>query len=175
MLGYQNIKIFFSKGYIPNWSEVFVIKKVKNSVPWTYIISDLNQEKLLKRFMKTNCKKQIKKSLEMKKQKREKVINWKVEWNVKWKGYKNPFNIWIHTKDIVQMSEYFSEPKSLGGKVKVEFDLSNYATKVDFKNVTGVSKFAKKVDLAYLKSNIDKVDIDHLKNVPTNLSNLKSR
>ena len=67
MLEYQNIKIFFSKGYIPNWSEVFVIKKVKNSVPWTYIISDLNQEKLLKRFMKTNCKKQIKKSLEMKK------------------------------------------------------------------------------------------------------------
>ena len=55
----------------------------------------------------------------MKKQKREKVINWKVEWNVKWKGYKNPFNIWIHTKDIVQMSEYFPEPKSLGGKVKV--------------------------------------------------------
>ena len=101
MLEYQNIKIFFSKGYIPNWSEVFVIKKVKNSVPWTYIISDLNQEKLLKRFMKTNCKKQIKKSLEMKKYKREKVINWKVEWNVKWKGYKNPFNIWIHTKDIV--------------------------------------------------------------------------
>ena len=57
MLEYQNIKIFFSKDYIPNWSEVFVIKKVKNSVPWTYIISDLNQEKFLKHFMKTNCKK----------------------------------------------------------------------------------------------------------------------
>ena len=37
---YKNI---FAKGYVPNWSEeVFVIKKVKNTVPWTYVISDLN-------------------------------------------------------------------------------------------------------------------------------------
>ena len=42
------------------------------------------------------------------------------------------------------MSEYIPEPKSLGGRVKVELDLSNYATKVDLKNATGVdlSKFA---------------------------------
>ena len=42
------------------------------------------------------------------------------------------------------MSEYFPEPKSLAGRVKVELDLSNYATKVDLKNATGVdlSKFA---------------------------------
>ena len=47
------------------------------------------------------------------------------------------------------MSEYFPKPKSLGGKVKVELDLSNYATKADFRNATGVdtSKFASKVDL----------------------------
>ena len=52
------------------------------------------------------------------------------------------------------MIEYFPEPKSSGGKVKVEFDLSNYATKADLKNTTGVdtSKFAKKVDSASLKS-----------------------
>ena len=75
------------------------------------------------------------------------------------------------------MSEYFSELKSLGGRVKVELDLSNYATKADLKTATGVdtSKFAKKVDLAHLKSNVDKLDIDKLKNVPTNLSNLKSK
>ena len=57
------------------------------------------------------------------------------------------------------MSEYFPEPKSSGGRVKVELDLSNYATKADLKNATGVdtSKFAKKkVDLANLKSNVDK-------------------
>ena len=45
------------------------------------------------------------------------------------------------------MSEYFSEPKSLGGRVKVELDLSNYAAKEDLKNVTGVdtSNSAKKL------------------------------
>ena len=71
------------------------------------------------------------------------------------------------------MSEYFPEMKSSGGRVKVELDLSNYATKTDLKNATGVdmSKFAKKVDSANLKSNVDKVDIDKLKN----LSNLKSK
>ena len=75
------------------------------------------------------------------------------------------------------MSEYFPEPKSLGGKVKVELDVSNYATKADLKNATGVdtSKFAEKVDLANLKSNVNKLGVDKLKNVPTNLSNLESK
>ena len=75
------------------------------------------------------------------------------------------------------MSQYFPEPKSLGGKVKVELDLSNYAIKTDLKNTTGIGtpSFAEKVDLANLKSNIDKLDIDKLKNIPTNLSNLKSK
>ena len=58
------------------------------------------------------------------------------------------------------MSEYFPEPKPLG-KVKVELDLSNYATKTDFKNIRGIdiSSFAKKVDLAGLKSNVDKLEL----------------
>ena len=75
------------------------------------------------------------------------------------------------------MSEYLGEPKSSGGRVKVELGLSNYATKEDLKNATGVdtSKFAKNVGLANLKSDIDKLDIDKLKNVPRNLSNLKSK
>ena len=75
------------------------------------------------------------------------------------------------------MSENFPESKSSGGRVKVELDLSNYETKADLKNATGddTSKFAKKVDLANLKSNVDKLDIDKLKNVPTNLTNLKSK
>ena len=70
------------------------------------------------------------------------------------------------------MSEYFSRPKSLGERVKVELDLSNYATKADTKNATGVdkSKFAKKVDLASLKSNVDRLGIDKLQNVPSGLS-----
>ena len=58
---YKNI---FAKGYMPNWSEeVFVIKKVKNTVPWTYVIDYLNGEDC----MKKNCKKRIKKNSELKK------------------------------------------------------------------------------------------------------------
>ena len=50
-------------------------------------------------------------------------------------------------------------------------------TKADLKNTTGAdtSKFAEKVDLANLKSDVNKLEIDKLKNVPTNFSNLKSR
>ena len=75
------------------------------------------------------------------------------------------------------MIEYFPKPNSLGANVKVELDLSNYATKIDLKNAAGVdtSDFVKKTDLANLKSDGDKLDIDKLKNVPSNLSNLKSK
>ena len=61
--------------------------------------------------------------------------------------------------------------------MKVELDLSNYETKSDLKPATGVdtSKFAKKIDLANLRSNAEKIDIDKLKNVPNNLSNLKTK
>ena len=61
--------------------------------------------------------------------------------------------------------------------MKVELDLSNNGTKTDFKNATRIntSSFAKKVDLASLKSNIDKLNTDKLKNVPTKLKNLKSK
>ena len=59
------------------------------------------------------------------------------------------------------MSQYSVEPKSLGGRMKIELDLSNYAIKADLKNTTGVdtSKFAKKVDLPSLISEVDKFDI----------------
>ena len=70
--------------------------------------------------------------------------------------------------------EYFPEPKSLGGRVNVALDLSNYATKTDLKTVTGVhaSKIAKKVDLANLKSNLDKLDVDKLVAVSVYFSKL---
>ena len=73
------------------------------------------------------------------------------------------------------MSEYFPKPKSLGVNVKVELDLSNYATNADLKNATGVdtSNFAKKTDLANLKSDVDKLDIEKLKNLSNDLNNLK--
>ena len=75
------------------------------------------------------------------------------------------------------MYEYFSESKFSGGRVKVESDWSNYSTKRDLKHATGVdiSKFAKNVDLANIKRDIDKLDIDKLKNVTTNSRNLESK
>ena len=61
----------------------------------------------------------------------------------------------------------FQKQYFLEGQSKVELDVSNYATKADFKNSTnlGTSKFAEKVDLASLKSDLHKYDIDKLKNV----------
>ena len=65
LLRYKNI---FAKGYAPNWSEkVFIINKIKKeTVTWTYVISDLNGEEIVwkKVFMKKNCRRQIKKNLE---------------------------------------------------------------------------------------------------------------
>ena len=60
--------------------------------------------------------------------------------------------------------------KSSERRVKTELDTSSYATKADLKNVTGIdtSKFAKQIDLASLKSNVDKLGIDQLKHIPTN-------
>ena len=62
------------------------------------------------------------------------------------------------------MTEYFPKLKPFDGNVKVELDLPNYTTKADLKNATAddTSKIAKKVDLASLKSEIYKFDIDEL-------------
>ena len=56
--------------------------------------------------------------------------------------------------------------------VKVELDLTNYATKTDLKNIThvDVSSFASKTDLAALKTEVDKIDTDKLKTAPTDLA-----
>ena len=51
---YRNI---FAKGYTPNWSEeVFVIKKVKNTVPWKYIVNDLNGTEIIGTFFEKTTK-----------------------------------------------------------------------------------------------------------------------
>ena len=61
--------------------------------------------------------------------------------------------------------------------MKVELDLSNYAIKVDLENAIGAdtSQFVKKFDLVHLKSDVDKLDINKLKNVQTNLCSLKNK
>ena len=44
-------KYIFAKGYVPNWSEdVFIVNKIKNTVPWNYTISDLNNEQIIGSF-----------------------------------------------------------------------------------------------------------------------------
>ena len=72
------------------------------------------------------------------------------------------------------MRQYFPPYRSHGGDVKVELDLSNYATKTDLKNVThvDVSSFASKTNLASLKTEVDKIDVDTLKTVPVDLAKL---
>ena len=75
------------------------------------------------------------------------------------------------------MSKYFPKSKSSGGKVKVGLGLCNYATKADSKNETGVmhQNLLKKVELVSLKSNLDKLDTNKLKNLPSGLSFLKRK
>ena len=73
------------------------------------------------------------------------------------------------------MSQYFPKPyEPFGGDINVKVDLSNYATKADIKNISHVdtSSFALKTNLASLKTEVDKLDIDKLVPVPIDLSKL---
>ena len=74
------------------------------------------------------------------------------------------------------MSEYFPKPKSFIENIKVTLNVSNYATKADIKNFTHVdtSNFALKMNLANLKTEVDKIDTDKLKTVPVDLSKLSN-
>ena len=75
------------------------------------------------------------------------------------------------------MSQYFPKPfRSFGGNINVKVDLSNYATKADIKNISNVDtlSFALKTNLANLKAKIDKLGIDKLVPVPTDLSKLSN-
>ena len=93
---YKNI---FAKGYTPNWSEeVFVSKKVKNTVPWTDVINDLNGEEITGTFYEKELQKTNQEELRI-----EKVIKRKGDKiYVKSKGYDNSFNSWIDKKDLIK-------------------------------------------------------------------------
>ena len=67
---YENI---FAKGYMPNWSEgVFISSKTKNTVPWTYVINDLNGEKIIGTFYEKELKKTNQKEFRIEKAVRKK-------------------------------------------------------------------------------------------------------
>ena len=73
-----------------------------------------------------------------------------------------------------KMSTFYPPYKSSSNNIKVELDLTNYATKTDLKNIThiDVSSFASKTNLAALKTEVDKIDADKLKTVPVDLAKL---
>ena len=71
---YKNV---FAKGYKPNWSEeIFIIKKIKNTVPWTYVISDLNGEEIIGSFYEKELQKTNQKEFRIEKLSRKRVINY---------------------------------------------------------------------------------------------------
>ena len=89
----------FAKGNTPNWSEeIFVVKKVKKTVPWTYVINDLNGEETIGTFYEKELQKTNQKEFRI-----EKVIKRKGDkLYVKWKGYDNSFNSWIDKKELIK-------------------------------------------------------------------------
>ena len=92
---YKNI---FTKGYMPNWSEeIFIIKKIRNTVPLTYVINDLNGEEIIGTFYENEL--QDTKQNEFR---TEKVMKRKGDkLYVKWEACDNSFHSWIDKKDIV--------------------------------------------------------------------------
>ena len=74
------------------------------------------------------------------------------------------------------MSKYFPPYNKSGENIKVEVDLSNYATKEDIKDITHVdtSSYELKPNLAALKTEVDKIDTDKLKTVPDDLAKLNN-
>ena len=94
-------KTIFAKGYTPNWSEeVFAVNKIKNTVPWTYVINDLNDEEITGTFYEKELQNTNQKEFRI-----EKVIRRKGDkLYVKWKVYNNSFNSWIDKKYLVKIT-----------------------------------------------------------------------
>ena len=92
---YKNI---FVKEYAPNWSEeAFAVSKIKNTVPWTYVVSELNGEEITESFYEKEFQRTSHEKLRI-----EKVLKRKGDkLYAKWKGYDSRFNSWIDEKDLI--------------------------------------------------------------------------
>ena len=131
----SEFKNIFAKGYAPIWSsEIFIVDRVNDTVPYTYNLKDLNDAEIIGSFYDKNYK----------------ILYYKIS--------------------------YYPPYESSSKNVKVELDLTNYATKTDLKNIThtDVSSFASKTNLAALKAEVDKIDVDKLKTVPDHLAKLSN-
>ena len=121
---------------MPNWSEeIFVIKKIKNTVPWTYVINDLNGEEIIGTFYEKELQGTNRQEFKIEKVVRKKEINYMSNGKV----------IIVHLivgltkKTLYKMSQYFPKPyKPFGGDINVKVDLSNYAAKANVKDITNV-------------------------------------
>ena len=96
----------FAKRYTPNWSEeVFVIRKVKNTVPWTYVANDANGDEIIRTFYEKELQKTNQKEFRI-----EKVLKRKGDkLYVKWKRHDSSFNGWINKKRFDVILSYKSE------------------------------------------------------------------
>ena len=112
----SNYKNIFAKGYTPNWSEeIFIVNEIENTVPWTYVISDLDGEVIAGSFYEKELQKTSQEKLRI-----EKVI----------KRKKNHLILGLIEKILYKLCQYFPKPfKNFGGNINVKVDLSNYATK----------------------------------------------
>ena len=109
---YKNI---FAKDCTPNWSEeVFIIKKVKNTVPWTYVVNDLNGKEIMGTFYEKELQNTSQEEFRI-----EKVIKRKGDkMYVRWKGYDNSFNSWIDKKGLIKWVKTFHHIIILGKTLK---------------------------------------------------------
>ena len=91
-------KNIFAKRYAPNWSEeVFVVSGIKDTVPWAYIVSDLNGEEITGSFYAKELQKPSQEKFRI-----EKVLQRKGDrLYAKWKQYNNRFNSWTDEKDLI--------------------------------------------------------------------------
>ena len=139
MLEYQNIKIYLQKPVFQILSEeVFVITKVQNTVPWTYVISDLKSEEIVGIFCEKELQKTNRKEFIF-----EKIIRRKGgKLYVKWKGYDNSINSAIKNKWYCYIKICYLPIYSYSkNKMEVELDLSK--SKSALKIGEDTSQFAK--------------------------------
>ena len=115
MSKYKNI---YTKGYTQNWpEEIFMISKIKNTVPWTYVISDLNGEPITGKFYEKELQKTSQEKFRIEKVIKEKVINC----TSNRKGMIVVLIVGLIKWHCIKMSQYFPRPfRCFGQNINVD-------------------------------------------------------